>query len=129
MPLEMFYYVLTCNVESTQPGGGHSHMVGVADTEIRPAEARGGGGDEGGDCKYVKRNTALKRSLKRVFPSLFQPSLPVTARCASVRAEQNTVPISAWMHLCLLAHAAEALRTFALQPALPVTARCTFAGK
>jgi hypothetical protein len=52
--------------------------VGVADTEIRPAAAPH---DDEGDEKYIKRNTAMKRSLQKFFPSMFQPGLPVTSRC------------------------------------------------
>mmetsp|Transcript_5962 Transcript_5962/g.17059 ORF Transcript_5962/g.17059 Transcript_5962/m.17059 type:complete len:235 (-) Transcript_5962:212-916(-) len=57
---------------------GEGHRVGVADTEIAPAGPRDTDGDD--DAKYARRNTALQRSLKRVFPSFFQPSLPVTMR-------------------------------------------------
>lgn len=32
------------------------------------------------DDKYVKRTSSVKRSLQRVMPTIFQPSLPVTTR-------------------------------------------------
>ena len=32
------------------------------------------------DDKYVKRTGSVKRSLQRVMPTMFQPSLPVTTR-------------------------------------------------
>lgn len=65
--------------KSVLQGGAH-HLVGVADTEIRPAAAPH---DDEGDEKYIKRNTAMKRSLQKFFPSMFQPSLPVTYRCGT----------------------------------------------
>lgn len=70
--------------------GGAHHLVGVADTEIRPAAAPH---DEEGDEKYVKRNTALKRSLQRVFPSLFQPGLPITNRCIYILSSFSRIEI------------------------------------
>ena len=32
------------------------------------------------DNKYIKRTGSVKRSLQRVMPAIFQPSLPVTTR-------------------------------------------------
>lgn len=34
------------------------------------------------DNKYVKRTGSVKRSLQRVMPAIFQPTLPVTTRYA-----------------------------------------------
>ena len=38
--------------------------------------------DADNDAKYVKRQSALQRSMKRFFPAAFQPTLPVTTRYA-----------------------------------------------
>lgn len=51
------------------------HRVATADAEITAA------GSDGDDSKYARRNSALQRTMRRVFPSLFQaPSLPVTSK-------------------------------------------------
>ncbi len=46
--------------------------------------------DADNDAKYVKRQSALQRSIKRFFPAAFQPTLPVTTRYAS-QADRPTV--------------------------------------
>lgn len=56
--------------------------MGVADTEITPLEVEAQDQDTDADTKYIKRQSALQRSLKRLIPSAFQPTLPVTTRCA-----------------------------------------------
>ena len=38
--------------------------------------------DGDNDAKYVKRQSALQRGIKRFFPVAFQPTLPVTTRSA-----------------------------------------------
>jgi hypothetical protein len=49
--------------------------VATADAEITAA------GSDGDDSKYARRNSALQRTMRRVFPSLFQASsLPVTSK-------------------------------------------------
>ena len=58
------------------------HRVGVADAEIRPMGVEGADDDADNDAKYVKRQSSLQRSIKRFFPSAFQPTLPVTTRYA-----------------------------------------------
>ncbi len=53
----------------TVPGGTDSQALNAqADSEL----------DQ--DNKYVKRTGSVKRSLQRVMPAIFQPSLPVTTR-------------------------------------------------
>lgn len=54
--------------------------MGVADTEITPLEVEAQAQDSDADAKYVKRQSGFQRSLKRFFPSAFQPTLPVTTR-------------------------------------------------
>eukprot|EP00884_Botryococcus_braunii_P000536 jgi/Botrbrau1/10483/Bobra.0133s0086.2 len=49
---------------------GGVHRIVAADTEIVPNE-------EDGD-KYARKSSKMKRSLQQYFPSLFQPTLPVT---------------------------------------------------
>lgn len=51
------------------------HRVATADAEITAADS------DGDDSKYARRNSALQRTMRRVFPSLFQASsLPVTSK-------------------------------------------------
>jgi len=51
--------------------------MGIADTAVSPGMSRL---DEDSDvAKYVKRQTSVQRTMKRIFPSLFsQQALPVT---------------------------------------------------
>ncbi|EFJ50840.1 hypothetical protein VOLCADRAFT_120520 [Volvox carteri f. nagariensis] len=44
------------------------------------------------DKKYARRPPAWKRTLQRLFPSLFQPGLPVTIKDAAVAEERSSVP-------------------------------------
>ncbi len=69
---------MSCVLQSDQ-----RHRVGVADAEIRPIGVDGAPPDEDGDndAKYVKRQSALQRGIRRFLPSAFQPTLPVTTRC------------------------------------------------
>lgn len=63
-----------------QPGVGGMHRVGIADTEISPAMSTHLDRESDADAKYAKRQTSLRRTLQRVFPSLFQQTLPVTTK-------------------------------------------------
>ena len=59
------------------------HRMGVADVGGgggHAAARRDGEGDMG--AKYAKRSSGARRSLQRLFPALFAPSLPVTTRRA-----------------------------------------------
>ena len=56
------------------------HRVGVADTEITALEVEAQEEDTNADSKYVKRQSALQRTLKRLIPPSFQPALPITTR-------------------------------------------------
>ena len=72
-------------------GGGNGYLqsqptsyvsrMGVADTEIT-AEQSGRLDPDADGSKYVRRQTSIQRTLKRVFPSLFQGggSLPITTK-------------------------------------------------
>lgn len=66
----------------TQPTSYVSRM-GVADAEISPAMHGQLDADADGAQKYAKRQGSLQRTMKRVFPSLFQGGLPVTTKDAS----------------------------------------------
>ncbi|KAK9820157.1 hypothetical protein WJX72_006776 [[Myrmecia] bisecta] len=54
------------------------HRIASADTEITPAMTAAAHMDH--DRKYVKRSSSMRRTLQRLFPSVFPPSLPVTTR-------------------------------------------------
>ena len=60
--------------------------MGVADAEISPLEVEAQAQDTDADAKYVKRQSGFQRSLKRLFPSAFKPTLPVTTRRALCNA-------------------------------------------
>lgn len=66
----------------TQPTTYMSRM-GVADTEITPAMSSQLEADADEKGKYARRQGGLQRTMKRVFPGLFQGSLPVTTKDAS----------------------------------------------
>ncbi|KAI7835794.1 hypothetical protein COHA_010314 [Chlorella ohadii] len=66
----------------TQPTTYMSRM-GVADTEITPAMSSQLDADADEKGKYARRQGGLQRTMKRVFPRLFQGSLPVTTKDAS----------------------------------------------
>lgn len=54
-----------------------------------------GTGDEEGEDKYQKRQSALQRSLQPLFPSLFAPStsrLPITTKCVAGGARGRVAP-------------------------------------
>ncbi|PRW56787.1 hypothetical protein C2E21_4555 [Chlorella sorokiniana] len=57
--------------------------MGVADTEITPAMSSQLEADADEKGKYARRQGGLQRTMKRVFPGLFQGSLPVTTKDAS----------------------------------------------
>lgn len=61
----------------TQPTSYVSRL-GVADAEISAAMNSRLAADADQSQKYAKRQGSLQRTMKRVFPSLFQGSLPVT---------------------------------------------------
>lgn len=61
-------------------GSGYVGRVGVADAEITPAMNSQLDADTDHAQKYAKRQGSLQRTMKRVFPSLFQNSLPVTTK-------------------------------------------------
>ncbi|KAL4447351.1 hypothetical protein ABPG77_007384 [Micractinium sp. CCAP 211/92] len=63
----------------TQPTS-YMSRVGVADAEISPAMNGRFDVDSDASQKYAKRQGSLQRTMKRVFPSLFQGSLPVTTK-------------------------------------------------
>ena len=56
----------------------------------------GSGADEDGDAdaKYVKRQSALQRSIKRFLPAAFQPTLPVTTRSANPKHWQRQISVN-----------------------------------
>jgi hypothetical protein len=56
------------------------HRVGVADTEITPAMSNQLDVETDSNAKYAKRQTDFQRTLKRVFPNLFQQQLPMTTK-------------------------------------------------
>ncbi|PNW74973.1 hypothetical protein CHLRE_12g502050v5 [Chlamydomonas reinhardtii] len=61
------------------------HKVGVADggsSSVKMVD----------DKKYAKRPPAWKRTLQRMFPSLFQPGLPITNKEAAAAEERPGVP-------------------------------------
>ncbi|KXZ48108.1 hypothetical protein GPECTOR_30g203 [Gonium pectorale] len=43
------------------------------------------------DKKYARRPPAWKRTLQRLFPSLFQPGLPITNKCVGRRGWPGTM--------------------------------------
>ncbi|GIL70425.1 hypothetical protein Vretifemale_1190 [Volvox reticuliferus] len=56
----------------------------LVDSSKRKGVAADGGGSTGivvDDKKYARRPPAWKRTVQRLFPSLFQPGLPVTSKC------------------------------------------------
>lgn len=57
--------------------------MGVADTEITPAMSSQLDADADEKGKYARRQGSLQRTMKRVFPGLFQGSLPVTTKDTS----------------------------------------------
>jgi hypothetical protein len=55
--------------------------MGVADSEITPMLSSQLAEDANEGSKYVKRQSSVQLTMKRVFPSLFQQhSLPVTTK-------------------------------------------------
>lgn len=67
------------------PAQAHQYAASSA----RRAEPEGGSGssaagrdDDEQRAKYIKRANPLKRTLQRLFPAWFAPTLPVTTRCA-----------------------------------------------
>ncbi|PNH04916.1 hypothetical protein TSOC_008976 [Tetrabaena socialis] len=44
------------------------------------------------DKKYARRPWAVKRTLQRFFPALFQPGLPITNKDAGLLEERPSVP-------------------------------------
>jgi hypothetical protein len=54
------------------------HRVAVADVSVAGLGLGDGEGDMG--QKYTKRSSGIRRSLQRIFPAFFQPSLPVINR-------------------------------------------------
>lgn len=79
------------------------------------------------DDKYVKRTGSVKRSLQRVMPTMFQPSLPVTTRYQALKQLYSlTLCSSIMLQPVLCADADEALHvtSSALFP-LILLWRCT----
>ena len=72
--------------QQQQPYGSGRVGVAVADDGALTPSNSGGRPDTDGDqaAKYAKRQGSLQRTMKRVFPSLFQNSLPLTTRCVAV---------------------------------------------
>ena len=64
--------------------------------ELDPQELGGEDTEPDQDNKYVKRTGSVKRSLQRVMPAIFQPTLPVTTRYKIVA--RCTIPLK---HVCL----------------------------
>ncbi|GIL47311.1 hypothetical protein Vafri_4165 [Volvox africanus] len=67
----------------------------LVDSSKRKGVAVDGGSSTGivvDDKKYARRPPAWKRTLQRVFPSLFQPGLPVTIKDTAVVEERPSVP-------------------------------------
>jgi hypothetical protein len=58
------------------------HKIVVSADGMMPARSGSYAADEE-DFKYARRAHPLKRTLQRLFPSMFAPGLPVTARCAA----------------------------------------------
>ena len=53
------------------------------------------------DNKYVKRTGSVKRSLQRVMPAIFQPTLPVTTRYKLVAPCTVLAPCTVPLETCL----------------------------
>jgi hypothetical protein len=58
------------------------HKIVVSADGMLPARSASYAADEE-DHKYARRAHPLKRTLQRLFPGMFAPGLPVTARCGS----------------------------------------------
>lgn len=58
--------------------------------ELDPQELGGEDTEPDQDNKYVKRTGSVKRSLQRVMPAIFQPTLPVTTRYKNCCAMYNS---------------------------------------
>lgn len=61
---------------------GERHRVGVADMGHYASPQQHRDADSDSEAKYTRRQGTLQRSLTRIFPSMFQPGLPVTTRDA-----------------------------------------------
>lgn len=69
------------NAFATSSNQGQQQRLGTVDSEISPQLNSELENDADGHAKYVKRQTSVQRTLRRVFPSLFaQSSLPVTTK-------------------------------------------------
>ena len=53
------------------------------------------------DNKYVKRTGSVKRSLQRVMPAIFQPTLPVTTRYTILASCTVLAPCTIPLEACL----------------------------
>jgi hypothetical protein len=62
--------------------GQDRHKIVVSADGMLPARSASYAADEE-DHKYARRAHPLKRTLQRLFPGMFAPGLPVTARCGS----------------------------------------------
>ncbi|KAF6248312.1 hypothetical protein COO60DRAFT_1707122 [Scenedesmus sp. NREL 46B-D3] len=62
------------------------HKVVVSADGMLPTQSASYAADEQ-DHKYARRAHPLKRTLQRLFPGMFAPGLPVTARCTVTGAE------------------------------------------
>lgn len=60
------------------------HKIVVSADGMLPARSGSYAVDEE-DFKYARRAHPLKRTLQRLFPGMFAPGLPVTARCGAVQ--------------------------------------------
>lgn len=58
------------------------------------------------DNKYVKRTGSVKRSLQRVMPAIFQPTLPVTTRYNIVAPCAILAPCTTPLEACLACYPA-----------------------